>query len=226
MRVSIEHGWKRMSKQSQMPKLFGGMAMISKPSAARLERRPPAPEGTSKRKTPAFCFYPDANPAIIMRIVMLRLCEPSPRASPLRRGRGSLLRLVGLLWVFCATLLQGAEVVDWQAGEGFRSRELKLPSTGRTFLERLPPASTGVVFTNVVSQEKALENSLLASGSGVAAGDVDGDGWCDLYFCGMENRNALYRNLGNWRFEDVTASAGVACDGQYSTGAVFADVDG
>src|SRR5439155_26902542 len=80
-----------------------------------------------------------------------------------------LLRFGALLWFFCSTLLQGAEAVDWQAGEGFRSRELKLPSTGRTFLERLPPASTGVVFTNVVSQEKALENSLLASGSGVAA---------------------------------------------------------
>src|SRR5204862_1015120 len=55
---------------------------------------------------------------------------------------------------------------------------------------------------------------------------MDGDGWCDLYFCGMEGRNALYRNLGNWRFEDVTASAGVACEGQYSTGAALVDVDG
>ncbi|PYM13812.1 MAG: hypothetical protein DME18_08140, partial [Verrucomicrobia bacterium] len=41
-----------------------------------------------------------------------------------------------------------------------------------------------------------------------------------------EGPNALYRNVGNWRFEDVTASAGVACEGQYSTGATLVDVDG
>src|SRR5204863_7934688 len=60
----------------------------------------------------------------------------------------------------------------------------------------------------------------------VAAGDVDGDGLVDLYFCGLDNNNVLYRNRGNWKFEDVTASAGVACSNQYSTAAVFADVDG
>src|SRR5262249_21167856 len=81
-------------------------------------------------------------------------------------------------------------------------------------------------FTNQLSEEKGLESSLRTSGSGVAAGDIDGDGWCDLYFCGMENPNALYRNLGNGRFQDITASAGVGCPGQYSTGAIFADVDG
>ena len=64
------------------------------------------------------------------------------------------------------------------------------------------------------------------NGSGAAAGDIDGDGLCDLYFCGMDNPNALYRNLGNWRFEDITEKAGVACPGQDSTGAVLADVDG
>ncbi len=127
---------------------------------------------------------------------------------------------------FAGSNLQAADALDWQSGKGYRSRELKLPATGRTFLERLPVARTGISFSNSVSEEQALESSLLTSGSGVAAGDVDGDGWCDLYFCGMENGNVLYRNLGNWRFEDVTAAAGVVCAGQHSTGAVFADVDG
>jgi hypothetical protein len=49
---------------------------------------------------------------------------------------------------------------------------------------------------------------------------------CDIYFCRLDGPNALYRNLGNWKFEDFTASAGVACENQYSTGAVLADVDG
>ncbi len=62
--------------------------------------------------------------------------------------------------------------------------------------------------------------------SGVAAGDVDGDGLCDLYFCCEDGPNVLYRNLGNWRFEDITAAAGVACLGQHSIGATFADVNG
>jgi hypothetical protein len=60
----------------------------------------------------------------------------------------------------------------------------------------------------------------------VAAGDVDGDGLVDLYFCALDNGNALYRNLGNGRFEDITAGAGVGCPGQYSTAAVLADIDG
>src|SRR5205085_5273905 len=47
-----------------------------------------------------------------------------------------------------------------------------------------------------------------------------------LYFCGLDNDNRLFRNLGGWRFQDVTAEAGVACPGQYSTGACFADIDG
>ncbi len=117
-------------------------------------------------------------------------------------------------------------VGGWQAGAGHRWRELKVPANGRTFLQRLPATTTGISFTNYISDEKGLENDLRTTGAGLAAGDVDGDGWCDLYFCGMENNNALYRNLGGWKFEDVTAGSGVACEGDYSAGAVFADVDG
>jgi hypothetical protein len=48
------------------------------------------------------------------------------------------------------------------------------------------------------------------NGSGVAAGDFDGDGLCDLYFCSIVGTNALYRNLGGWHFENVTALSGSA----------------
>jgi len=65
------------------------------------------------------------------------------------------------------------------------------------------------------------------NGSGVALGDADGDGLCDVYLCRLDgNNNKLFRNLGNWKFEDITDSAGVGCGGQNSTGAVFADIDG
>jgi hypothetical protein len=55
---------------------------------------------------------------------------------------------------------------------------------------------------------------------------VDGDGRIDLYFCRMDGPNVLYRNLGDWKFEDITERAGVACAGRHSLGAVFADVNG
>src|SRR5204862_403444 len=61
------------------------------------------------------------------------------------------------------------------AQEGFRVTELRVQSSTKPFLTRLDPANTGVYFSNYVSEAKQLENSLLADGAGVAAGDVDGE---------------------------------------------------
>jgi hypothetical protein len=71
-----------------------------------------------------------------------------------------------------------------------------------------------------------MTNQVLPSGSGVTAGDVDGDGWCDLFFSGLNSSNRLYRNRGNWQFEDITELAGLAGPNLDSTGATFADLDG
>jgi len=87
-------------------------------------------------------------------------------------------------------------------------------------------SETGVNYTNRLAPDRVRGSQILVNGSGVAAGDVDGDGWVDLYFCGLDSENRLYRNLGGWRFEDITGAAGVACRGRDSTGVAMADVDG
>src|SRR5439155_26741193 len=109
---------------------------------------------------------------------------------------------------------------------GFRFTLVHPNATGREGFTLLSPVLTGVIFTNGLPEQRHLTNQILPNGSGVAAGDVDGDGWCDLFFCGLSSQSRLYRNLGGWRFEDVTRRAGVECANLDATGATFADVDG
>ncbi len=99
-------------------------------------------------------------------------------------------------------------------------------SSGGPGFAEVPASRTGIRFVNTVTLDNALANRHLAQGGGVAIGDVDGDGLPDIYLTSNQGANALYRNQGDWRFEDITARAGVALAGRRSTGAVFADVDG
>lgn len=106
------------------------------------------------------------------------------------------------------------------------ARSLSPQGSGRAGFTLLPPVETGLAWTNSLPPALYAQRQNLMNGSGVALGDVDGDGWCDIYLCNKEGPNALYRNLGQWRFEDVTARAGVTCADQLSFGAVFGDLDG
>ncbi len=116
-------------------------------------------------------------------------------------------------------LLQGAALLG-------ASRPVTVPPSPSHGFSAVPPTQTGIFFTNRLPAALATQNQNLMNGSGVAAGDFDGDGRCDLYFCAINGTNALYRNLGNWRFEEVARAAGVAGERWASTGAAFADLDG
>ena len=61
------------------------------------------------------------------------------------------------------------------------------------------------------------------SGSGVAAGDLDGDGWPDLVFCGGDGCRA-FRNRGDGAFADVTDRLGIRAAGEARM-PVLADFD-
>jgi enediyne biosynthesis protein E4 len=92
-------------------------------------------------------------------------------------------------------------------------------------------ASTGVDFTNVVPDQSADSMNIIQylyyyNGGGVAAGDFNNDGLCDLFFTANLTTNRLYLNRGQWRFDDVTAAAGVGgTTGTWNTGVSVADVN-
>ena len=113
----------------------------------------------------------------------------------------------------------------WSDGAGFRSMEVLPGTSGKAGFTLMDPKATGVWFTNELRGDAYLTNAVAHNGAGVAIGDVDGDGWQDIYLCSLQGPNRLYRNLGNWHFEEMDIG-GAACADQLSTGATFADVDG
>ncbi len=95
--------------------------------------------------------------------------------------------------------------------------------------ELLPPERTGITFVNELPEtpEINIVNYLnYYNGGGVAAGDIDGDGLPDLYFTSNLGPDRLYRNLGDYRFEDITERAGVGGEQGWTTGVTMADVNG
>jgi hypothetical protein len=163
-----------------------------------------------------------------------RLAWSRPSFSLFLPNFGSARALVFGVMMFAAGAVESSAraadsrgaALQWESAKwGRRARVLSV-GEGKDGFTLMPPAQTGVTFTNLLSDARAAENQIRLNGAGVALGDVDGDGWCDVYMCGLESGNRLYRNLGQWKFEDITAAAGVGCNDQYSTGATLVDVDG
>jgi hypothetical protein len=61
------------------------------------------------------------------------------------------------------------------------------------------------------------------AGMGVAVGDIDNDGWVDVYISQYQG-GRLFRNQGNGTFTDVTTQAGVALP-HWGTSCSFCDYD-
>ncbi|MDR8393430.1 FG-GAP-like repeat-containing protein [Aliifodinibius sp. S!AR15-10] len=135
-----------------------------------------------------------------------------------------------LIPLLCGFILgcSNSTKLEWHQEDQYRWAEIKegfFESDATGFVD-LSSSQTNITFSNDITEQELSDNRHYLNGSGVAAGDVDGDGLVDLYFAGLKNSNKLYKNLGHMEFQDVTETAGVAHENHYSTGAVFADVNG
>src|SRR6185503_13629408 len=115
---------------------------------------------------------------------------------------------------------------SWHMEGTYLWRDLRMPRRGASGFEPVRGTEAGIRHRNDVDDTRALSNRQLLIGSGVAAGDVDGDGLPELFFAAMERAGALYHNDGKFHFRDVTDSSGIDTRGLATTCAAFVDVNG
>jgi len=135
------------------------------------------------------------------------------------------LLLIVCLQYGCAPESAAPPVV-WHNEGSYRWRELPAANGAHAGFTELSAKELGIRFLDGVPEDSVLQNRNLALGSGVALGDVDGDGLVDIFLARVGGPSALYRNLGNWKFKDITRESGLELKGRNTLGATFVDIDG
>ena len=123
-------------------------------------------------------------------------------------------------------------VDDRQAGQSQVATKPPAPQEPSPFRFAEIAGAAGIDFTHF-SGMTVDKHFPTANGSGVAFLDYDGDGKLDLYFANAtllpvgsakKGPNRLYKNLGDGKFRDVTASSGLGFEG-FCHGIIVGDLD-
>ena len=102
-----------------------------------------------------------------------------------------------------------------------------LPTTLFTIV---PNAKSGLNFNNRLTENDSIniiDNEFVYNGAGVALGDVNGDGYDDLFFAGNQVANKLFLNKGKLKFEDISTAANITKTDtlMWSSGVSLVDVN-
>lgn len=92
----------------------------------------------------------------------------------------------------------------------------------------LSSAKTNIDFSNNITETdnlNILDYLYFYNGGGVAVGDINNDNLPDIFFSANQESNKLYLNKGNFKFEDISESAGVLGKSSWSTGSTMVDIN-
>jgi hypothetical protein len=102
-------------------------------------------------------------------------------------------------------------------------------NAGDHLFTQLDKDQTGINFQNTLFDGESLNvlNYIyFYNGGGVAIGDINNDGLPDILFTGNMVHNRLFLNKGNFTFEDITTTSGIAAQEGWCTGATMVDING
>lgn len=94
--------------------------------------------------------------------------------------------------------------------------------------ERLESQNTGINFTNTITTSPELDvfrYRNFYNGAGVGIADFNNDGLADIFFTSNMGPNRLFLNKGDWKFEDISTSAGIGGTKVWSTGVSIVDIN-
>jgi enediyne biosynthesis protein E4 len=138
-----------------------------------------------------------------------RLCSPP-----------SCLKRIVLLGAIAVSAANAAD----RAGLTAKPLSPRLDTRNATLFTELSPDQTGIRTENRFADPKMWTdryNEFVFGeiGTGVAVGDFDNDGRPDLFLVSKTEPARLFRNLGDWKFEDVSEKAGLlAPNGSWEKG--------
>ena len=105
----------------------------------------------------------------------------------------------------------------------------KKEQVANPLFKALDTLSTHLNFINSledrIGQLSVVDYLYYYNGAGVACGDVDNDGLTDIFFVSNHGKNKLYKNKGNFQFDDISKDAGVEGLSDWKTGVTMADIN-
>jgi hypothetical protein len=109
-------------------------------------------------------------------------------------------------------------------------REDSTTALSRTSLfVELGKSESGIEFSNDLAftpELNIIEYLYYNNGGGVAIGDLDNDGFEDIFLTANQQPDKLYRNKGNLQFENISESAGISSSDSWSSGVTIDDING
>ncbi len=104
----------------------------------------------------------------------------------------------------------------------------KLTDGASTLFTKVTSKSSGITFQNKFKQDlkfNFLNYPYIYAGAGLAVGDVDNDGFTDVYMVSNFGPNKLYKNKGSFSFDDITTASKTEDFTGFSTGATMLDIN-